>query len=338
MPFGDIVGHEKPKIWMRAALRQGRLAHAYLFSGEPAIGKRFFAVRLAQALACDAAEQVAEADACGRCRSCQQIENLTHPDFLYIEPEQDKANPQISIDRVRDIEHHVMYRPFCSSHKICLIDAADLMTVGAANALLKTLEEPPDHSLFFLISSRPQALPSTVRSRCLAVPFSPLSHKQVEGALTLKRALPPDDARFLSLATQGRIGQALNTSAEEARKQQAQALSLLMSASRLSISEIMDKADTLPKEGQFQETLSWLASGLRDMLLAGVGTPREHIVNEHHLVSLTQLGRQAGIPSLLTIIEEFFTLESASKRNLNMQLGLESFFLNVQQAMSARTP
>ena len=102
-------------------------------------------------------------------RSCRQIEARTHPDFFVIEPDPEQATQQIKIEQVREIEHQIMYRPLIGERKICLIDNADRMTIGAANALLKTLEEPPAHSLFLVISSRPAALPATIRSRCRQV-------------------------------------------------------------------------------------------------------------------------------------------------------------------------
>ena len=90
-------------------------------------------------------------DACGQCRACQQIIGQIHPDLLIIQPDDSQTQrPQIKIERIREIEHHVIYRPLLAERKICLIDNADCLTISAANALLKTLEEPPDHCLFIL--------------------------------------------------------------------------------------------------------------------------------------------------------------------------------------------
>ena len=163
MPFRDCIGHQQSIALLQAAFTHKRLAHAYLFHGEEAIGKRLTAICLAQALSCEQPPEAEGLDSCGVCRSCQQIEARTHPDFFVIEPDQEQATQQIKIEQVREIEHQIMYRPLIGERKICLINDADRMTIGAANALLKTLEEPPAHSLFLVISSRPAALPATIR-------------------------------------------------------------------------------------------------------------------------------------------------------------------------------
>src|SRR5919197_1244651 len=100
MPFDDLMGHEGAKAMLRAAIRQDRLASAYLFHGEPAIGKFAMAVRFAQAINCETPPADVP-DACGGCRSCQQIEARSHPDCLFVEPDPEQTTPQIKIDQVR---------------------------------------------------------------------------------------------------------------------------------------------------------------------------------------------------------------------------------------------
>ena len=134
MPFADVIGQEGPKKKIRTALAQQAIGHAYLFSGDEGIGKRLMAVRFAQALSCETPPSSSQPDSCGQCRTCRQIASGTWPDFLVIEPEQEKANPQIKIDQVREIERHVIYRPLLSARKICVIDDADRLTANAANA------------------------------------------------------------------------------------------------------------------------------------------------------------------------------------------------------------
>ena len=105
MPFYDCIGHQQSIAFLQAAVTHERLAHAYLFHGEDAIGKRLTAIRLAQALNCERPPEVEGLDSCGTCRSCQQIEARTHPDFFVIEPDPEQATQQIKIEQVREIEH-----------------------------------------------------------------------------------------------------------------------------------------------------------------------------------------------------------------------------------------
>ncbi len=206
MPFSDVIGHERPKAILQTALRHDCLAHAWLLHGDDGIGKQLVALRFAQAINCESGDG---SDACGACRSCRQIEARTHPDFLAIEPDREMANPQIKIEQLRELEELIVYQPMVGRKKIFLIDDADRMNLNTANALLKTLEEPPGHSVLLLVSARPAALPATVRSRCQSLRFAPPARTQVEAALILKREIPPADARLLAAASESRLGAAL---------------------------------------------------------------------------------------------------------------------------------
>ena len=334
MPFSDIVGHAEPVSWIQHALQSDHLAHAYLFTGEDAIGKKLTALRIAQAINCDHYDETSVSDPCGSCRSCHQTEGETHPDFLLIRPEQGKGqNPQIKIERVREIEHHVIYRPLMSSRKICLIDEADRMTSGAANALLKTLEEPPDHCLFILITSRPAALLSTIRSRCLVVRFAPPSPTQVKDYLIQERNIQDSEARFISVVTNGQLGQALEFDMEESLSQREQLLPILSGSSVQSIPELLDFAEALSKSDQAKEALSWFFQILRDLLLVTLDCQSEYVLHQHDIQSLQSLAGRTSAPTLIALMEELHALEQGMNRNLNIQLGLERFLLHLRQGI-----
>ena len=136
MPFHTIIGHRSTIASLQTAAARQRLAHAYLFHGEDAIGKRTTALCFAQALLCERGPSEDGLDACGTCRSCHQIDARTHPDYFVIEPDRELATPQIKIEQIRQIEQQIIYRPLVGDRKICIIDDAERMTIGAANALL----------------------------------------------------------------------------------------------------------------------------------------------------------------------------------------------------------
>src|SRR5213594_2134338 len=267
MPFRDLIGHERPKAVLRAAMLHDRVAHAYLFYGEDGIGKRLTAIRFAQAINCDRDSGPDGPEACGTCRSCHQIEACFHPNFLLIEPDREQTNPQIKIEQIRELESQIVFKPLVGRRKICIIDEADRMTLGAANALLKTLEEPPAHSLFLLVTSRPFALPTTVRSRCQSLRFPPPARTQVEDAVILKRELAPDDTRFLAVVTQARIGQALQTDLETTRAQQEEFGALTSAKTLGSITTLLTAAETLARADRATEALEWIAGWVRDLVL-----------------------------------------------------------------------
>lgn len=333
MPFRDIIGHEHPITALRAAVAHDRLAHAYLFHGESAIGKRLTAVRFAQALNCEQASDGSELDACGSCRPCQQIQARTHPDFFVIEPDTEQAAPQIKIEQVREIEHQVMYRPLIGARKICLINDADRMTIGAANALLKTLEEPPDHSLFLLMTSRPAALPATIRSRCQALRFTTPARTQVEAALILQREMPPAEARFLAIVSEGRIGEALMSDTKDLRARQNELLELIRPQSLQSTTAILSSAESIAKADRAQDVLCWLTRWIRDLVLIQVAGDRDQLCYVEHVATLETYARQADTDALLDLLKDLETTEQSVTRHLNLHMALETILLRLRDAL-----
>ncbi len=203
--FNDVIGHDRQKDLLLKAHRRRRLASSYLFSGEEGIGKKRFAIEFIKFLYCIDRGGDNGTDSCGLCRVCRNLQNLNHPDLLLIEPE-----GTISIEKVREAQDFLKMRPLEAPLKTLVVDDAETMTLQAANAFLKTLEEPPPHSLIILISSRPFMLPSTVRSRCLNISFQLLSQEQTEEVL--KRVFPElteSERISLSRLVMGRPGLAM---------------------------------------------------------------------------------------------------------------------------------
>src|SRR2546425_5869833 len=178
MPFDTIIGHERPKRFLQAALRSQRLAHALLFHGAEQIGKRLTARVLAQAVNCEAIPTPDPPDACGVCRSCHQIETGAHPDVTMLTATSGKGET----DQTREIESRFIYRPLIGRCKIVILDNADLLRRGRAKAPPKTIEEPPPDRLIVLASSPPQAPLPTMRSRCQEIRLPPPAQDQVEAS------------------------------------------------------------------------------------------------------------------------------------------------------------
>jgi DNA polymerase-3 subunit delta' len=335
MPFHDIIGHNDTITALQTAVSNRRLAHAYLFHGEAAIGKQLTALRLVQALNCESAATDGPIDGCGYCRACRQIEARTFPDFFVIEPDQEMAVPQIKIEQIRDIEQQVIYRPLIGERKICLINDADRMTIGAANALLKTLEEPPGHSLFLLISSRPAALPATIRSRCQALRFATPARTHVEAALILKRELPPADARLLAIVSEGRIGAAMATNPKDTKARQKEILDLVRPQSLQSVGAVLTAAESLSKSDQGPDMLAWLARWIRDLVLLQAGGDREQLVFIDDLASLERLAREADSTVLLDLLQEIERTEQQATRHLNLQMAIENILLRLRDVVAS---
>ncbi|MBX6753269.1 MAG: DNA polymerase III subunit delta' [Thermorudis peleae] len=232
----NIIGHEAAVRQLQQALLRGQLAHAYLFSGPPHIGRRTLAVRFSQALCCQAPD---DERPCGQCPACRRISHGTHPDFITISsPEGDThgGNTRISIETIREIRTAITLRPLEAPYRIVLLDGADELSHDAADALLKTLEEPPSYAIFLLIVTSPEDLPETVRSRCQLIPLHPVPRMRVRAVLEAQ-GYPSSDAALIAQLSQGRVGLALQLAEDPAqleRYRTAGQIGLTMLTNRLN--------------------------------------------------------------------------------------------------------
>jgi DNA polymerase III subunit delta' len=201
MSFQDIYGHEKQLAQLKSAITGGRLAHAYLFHGRAGIGKKAVAMAFAAAILCDRKE----AESCQTCLSCKKTGHGNHPDLITIAAE----GAFIKIQAIKDLLHMIAFRPLEGGRRLFIIDEADRMNQAAANALLKTLEEPSPANILVLITSKPYTLPRTILSRCQQLRFSPLRQETVAAYLEKKETLDAGTAGMIAAVAEGSIQRAL---------------------------------------------------------------------------------------------------------------------------------
>ena len=190
MFFRQILGQERVISHLRTAREKGRLSHAYLFLGPEGVGRASTARALAAALNCLTPRE--DGDACGACASCRRLAAGTHPDFLVIEPTPEalqKQRPQIKIGQIREFCRVTNYPPLGDGWRVVLIKPAEAMNEEAANALLKTLEEPPERHLLVLTAQAEADLLPTIVSRCHKLAFAPLPAALVARELEERRGL-----------------------------------------------------------------------------------------------------------------------------------------------------
>jgi len=178
-----LIGHQRIWDFLIKSAKKDRLAHAYLFCGPGQVGKAALAKELAKWLLCEDAKKGQER-ACGKCRSCLEVEKEQHPDFFVIKAdENEEGSTEIGIDSIRALQRQLLFYPYKSSYKIVIIEEAHRLTTEAANAFLKTLEEPGAHSLIILTSSSFGLILPTIFSRCQIIKFFPVPAKQMEAGL-----------------------------------------------------------------------------------------------------------------------------------------------------------
>jgi DNA polymerase-3 subunit delta' len=278
--FRDIDGHEhlKPLI-ARAALR-GTLPPSLIFAGPSGVGKRKAALALAQLVNC--LSPVSE-DACGECASCRRIARGVHADVLLIEPGETGA---IKIEQVRDAIERSAYRPFEGRRRVVIIDDADEMMPGAQDALLKTLEEPPSGTTFVLVTSAPDMLLPTIRSRCQRLRFGRLSPAEVAAVLVRSHEFAEADAHTAAAVSDGSVGRALEGNTDAFKEARNGALDLLRAvASHPAPARRITGAGGLPgvrgkaDRNALGQSLRALATILRDLGVLGARSDAGALAN-----------------------------------------------------------
>ena len=304
MAFSDIKGQDRAIEILKGSIRKGRVAHAYLFTGDRGIGKYLTAKTFARTLNCMHSTIEAHDDCCDHCLSCMKINKGIHPDVFEIVPEKN----QIKVDMIRSLEEDFSLKAFEGKWKIALIDDAELLNLSASNAFLKTLEEPPAMSLMILISSRPDMLLPTIRSRCQNIHFAPLPFHDVEKILNVKGY---DNVPLVSRLSGGRIGLALDGITKEQRDKAFEKLFLMRKGSENPLWESRD---------EIGEWIEWMLLFLRDMAVTGFSHNDDLLINHDIAFELRKLAGNVTEQNLSYLVDEMLRLQGLLRFNLNKQL------------------
>jgi DNA polymerase III subunit delta' len=295
--FSPILGHRRLLSLLSRAIARDTLPPALLLAGPAGVGKRRVAMAVAQTVNCldPRSTPEFEREACGKCASCRRIGRGMHPDVIVIEP---GDTGSIKIEGVRDVIDRAGYRPFEGRRRVVIIDEADALVQPAQNALLKTLEEMPPASIFLLVSSMPDALLPTVRSRCPRLRFGPLAPAEVAQALVRDHKYSEADAGAAAADADGSIGRALQGDAADLTEAREDARRLLEQSARTDDpTRRLDAAKDLSgtrgtsaaDRDQMAACLRALASLLRDLGIIATRADRRTLANADLEPQLEQL-------------------------------------------------
>jgi DNA polymerase-3 subunit delta' len=328
----QIIGHDWAVTFLQQSLATGRVAHAYLFTGPPQVGKRTLALGLAQALNCTGSQPP-----CGQCRSCQKLEKATHPDVCVIEGE--GAGGSIKIDQVRAVKREAMLSPYEGRYRVYILRQVDQASLEAANSLLKILEEPPEHVVLILTAVQPEQLPATVLSRCQRLDLRPVPFSLLESVLRERGHAEPE-ARLLARLSGGRVGWALDASDDgtvlEHRKRDLDQMIQLLGATRVERLDFAWEASRSPDAGC--ALLELWTVWWRDLLLVH-NRGREHVINTDRsgeLDSMTDLSTMAQVRLALDVLQ---SAAAQLEENVNARLAWEGLVLklpHIQIAIAER--
>jgi len=320
MGFSHILGHDRQKEILTRALEAEHLAHAYLFAGPDGVGKRLAALALVRAMFC------LNGSGCGQCAACRKMDHRNHPDLHFIEPD----GTSIKIEQVRALQKELYFKPLEANCKVGLIDHAELMTIAAANALLKTLEEPPGSALLILLSSQPQRLLETIRSRCQSLHFARHSQQRLQQVLEQKLGLETSEAHILAALSEGSFRKAFGKDKDLYLQKRRDLLKTLTALSPGSILPVLEFAEDLASEkSDLPDILEIFQAFFRDVLLVLHHQADDHLVN---LDLMEKVRKAARRETVSTVLDKLGALAEARKhleRNVNRQLAMEVLLLRL---------
>jgi len=322
MAFKDIYGHEKQIRILQQAMSGNRIAHAYLFYGMEGIGKRSTALVFAKALNC----QEGQGEACGHCSSCLKADHGNHPDLRIIEP----AGQSIRVQEIREIQQQMAFRPFEGGWRTFILVDAEKMNITAANALLKTLEEPTPLNILILVSSRPYRFPLTVLSRCQPLRFNPLTRETVDLYLRERLSVPTDTARLLAASSGGSIGRAIEMNNADYLSLRNQMLEQVMGPQRHDPLRLFSIIQTFGQERKdILERLDILRGCFRDALVYKETGMAHYLTNQDRVPEIQSFAGGHSASDLLKYIRSVDRAYGAIDQNANKSLTLEAMLFRL---------
>lgn len=321
-----VVGHRWAVTSLQRAVTTDNVSHAYLFTGPPGVGKTTLARSLAAALLCE--DQDVDARPCGACRACRLIASSNHPDLHTVASEHVGAN--LKIDQVRDLTHRLTMTPVEGRRQVAILRRFEEATPSAANALLKTLEEPPPQVVLVVLAREADLLLPTIVSRCQHVPLRPLPVRVVERALMERWDASAEQAELLAHLSSGRLGWAVRQlEDDEAMARREARLDDLKRLVRASVVDRFAYAEKLAHDPvATQETLDLWIGWWRDVLLVSSGADAP-LTNVDRQDDLRDQARRFDVTTIATVIKALRSSLQKLQRNANRRLTLEVLMLDL---------
>jgi DNA polymerase III subunit delta' len=342
--FDRLAGNDEVKARLRRLLAEGRVPNALLFTGPEGIGKQALAFELARAFVCTAP---IDHEGCGECSACRRVETFVLPEPTEKSKDDYKRvfygehadvgkvvsyKRNILVDAIRELERAANFRPFEARSRFFVIDNADRMNEEASNALLKTLEEPPSTSFIVLVTTRPDSLLPTIRSRCQTIRFCPLTPHEIE-AFLLDCGRSADDARLASRVSSGSLGRAISLDLDDFRDRRELMLGVLESAAlhhdAASLLRTAEQMNDAKNKDRFEDSLAILETLIRDAWLLGNRAAPGLLVNIDVMERLSPIASSAPPHRFAKWLDEIEMLRQNLAVNINRKIAADALFVEM---------
>ena len=325
--FKDVVGHTEIIQYIKNAVVQDKVSHAYILNGERGCGKKLLANLFAQTLQCEAGGE----EPCYECHSCRQALSGNHPDIIRVTHE--KPNT-ISVDDIRtQVNEDIQVKPYSSKYKIYIIPDADLMTVQAQNALLKTIEEPPAYAVIFLLTENAQSLLPTICSRCVMLKLRNIKDKLVKKYLMEELQVPDYKADVSTAFAQGNIGKAVMlANSEHFNEIKDEAVQLLKCIDTMELHELVEAVRRISVyKIEITDYLDILMIWYRDVLIYKATKNIDIVIFGEQLDYIRERAKKSSYEGIETILDALEKAKARLRANVNFDLVMELLLLTIKE-------
>ena len=326
--FSDIVGQEQLKEHLQNAIELNKVSHAYIINGERNSGKEFIAKVFAMSLQC---ENRKNSEPCGECHSCKQALSGNHPDIIFVSHEKPNV---IGVDDIRgQINGDVVIKPYQGPKKIYIMNEGEKMTVQAQNALLKTLEEPPEYAVILILTTNVDSLLPTILSRCVILNMKPVKDAQIKEFLMREMQIPDYKADICVAFARGNVGKArLLAKSEEFDKVKEEAITLLKNIYDMEMHEIVAAIKKITEyKFEINDYLDILAIWYRDVLLFKATHDVNGLIFREEIQYIRKVADRSTYEGIETIIEALEKSKQRLNANVNFDLTMELLLLTIKE-------
>lgn len=325
MDFRNVLGHERIIRHLQNAIQMNKTSHAYIFNGEDGCGKNVTADIFAAALQCFEGG----IQPCGKCKSCIQASSYNHPDIIRVIHEK----TIISVEDIRiQLNNDIQIKPYSGKYKIYIIDEAEKMNEQAQNALLKTIEEPPEYAKILLLTNNSTLFLPTILSRCVILDFKPLPKDLIKGYLMEKYKVPDYLADISAVFSGGIPGKAVRYACSEdfigMKDEITHLMKHIYDMKHQEIIEALKYFNTQKKI--IYECIDLMLLWFRDVLMFKATQNANLILYKEEIEYIQKQASSSSFEGINHIINEFEKIKKRLKANVNFEVSLEMFFMEIQ--------
>lgn len=327
--FKDVVGHKNIIQYIGNAVTSDTISHAYILNGEKGSGKKLLANLFATSLQCQ--DREADGDACGKCQSCKQAMSGNQPDIIHVTHEKPTT---ISVDDIREqVNNDIVIKPYSSRYKIYIIEDADMMSVQAQNALLKTIEEPPAYAVIMLLTENAEVLLPTIRSRCVMLKLRNIKDRLVKKYLMERMEIPDYKADICVAFAQGNMGKAIAlATSDHFNEIKDEAVQLMRNIDEMQVEELMEAVKRCTSyKLEINDYLDILAIWYRDVLIFKATKNADRVVFSDQLKYIKQRAIKSSYEGIEIILDAIEKAKARLKANVNFELVMELLLLTIKE-------